>query len=88
MAVGIGACLGFAAAAAAFAASGGSDAAVAHRPQLEFAGEGGDSFGTVAAAGDFNGDGFPDVIVGAPNGGPNQEGRAYLYYGGPSADDV
>jgi hypothetical protein len=62
---------------------------VAYRRQMDLAGEvPGDSYGTVAAAGDVNGDGFPDVIVGAPNGGPNQEGRAYLYFGGPAADDV
>lgn len=42
-------------------------------------------FGTsVSAAGDVNGDGYSDVIVGAPqyDGGQTNEGRAYVYYGG------
>jgi hypothetical protein len=40
----------------------------------------------VATAGDVNGDGYSDVLVGAPyydNGQPD-EGRAYLYLGSPS----
>lgn len=45
-----------------------------------------DLYGTsVALAGDVNGDGFPDIIVGAPREGHsnpcNEAGRAYLYYG-------
>jgi len=42
-------------------------------------------FGTsVSAAGDVNGDGYSDVIVGAPqyDNGQTDEGRAYVYYGG------
>ncbi len=45
---------------------------------------GGDSFGTsVRTAGDVNGDGLADLIVGAPNysGGYSHVGRAYLYLG-------
>jgi hypothetical protein len=46
----------------------------------------GDFFGiSVASAGDVNGDGYADVIVGAENAGA---GRAYVYYGGPGADAV
>jgi hypothetical protein len=44
----------------------------------------GDSFGTpVASAGDVNGDGFSDVLVGAweYDNGQNNEGRAFLYLG-------
>ncbi|MCY7362767.1 MAG: integrin alpha, partial [Ignavibacteria bacterium] len=45
----------------------------------------GDNYGrSVASAGDVNGDGFDDVIIGAPNnnaGGINA-GRAYIYFGG------
>jgi hypothetical protein len=42
-----------------------------------------DSFGTaVSNAGDVNGDGFADVIVGAPAGDNTQlKGRSYVYYG-------
>ncbi len=44
-------------------------------------------FGTsVAGAGDLNGDGYGDVIVGAPDydNGSTDEGRAYVYYGSAS----
>lgn len=41
------------------------------------------SFGYVAGAGDVNGDGYSDVIVGAPNSNSNK-GAAYLYLGSPS----
>jgi len=39
---------------------------------------------SVASAGDFNGDGYPDFIIGAQQAG--YEGKAFLYYGGPSLD--
>jgi hypothetical protein len=49
----------------------------------------GDWFGiSVASAGDVNGDGYSDVIVGAPDNdavGTNA-GRAYIYFGGPGMD--
>ena len=38
---------------------------------------------SVAGAGDFNGDGYSDFIVGARYAGP---GKAFIYYGGPSLD--
>jgi hypothetical protein len=42
------------------------------------------SFGSsVATAGDVNGDGYEDVIVGAP-GMSNTAGRAYVFLGGPN----
>jgi len=39
---------------------------------------------SVASAGDFNGDGYPDFIIGAQQSG--YEGKAFIYYGGPSLD--
>jgi hypothetical protein len=51
----------------------------------------GDRFGcSVGTAGDVNGDGYADVIVGAyaNDAGGTEAGRAYVYYGGPGADAV
>lgn len=42
---------------------------------------------SVAPAGDVNGDGFGDVIVGAPLYG-NRPGRAYVFFGGAAPDAV
>ena len=41
---------------------------------------------TVAIAGDVNGDGYSDVIVGAPtyDNSPNDEGKVWAYYGAPN----
>jgi len=41
---------------------------------------------SVATAGDVNGDGYSDLIVGAPffSNGQSEEGRAYLFLGSPS----
>ncbi len=51
----------------------------------------GDNFGySVSPAGDLNGDGYSDVIVGAPyndNGGTDA-GRVYIYFGGASMDNT
>jgi hypothetical protein len=59
-------------------------------PDMTFTGEAAnDQFGiSVSAAGDANGDGFSDVIVGAHqnDGGGPEAGRVYLYYGGPGLD--
>ena len=45
---------------------------------------------SVASAGDVNGDGYGDVIVGAPyyDNGSTNEGRAYLYLGSSSGLDA
>jgi hypothetical protein len=46
----------------------------------------GDSSGVVSSAGDVNGDGFADLIVGAPRadsaGGATYEGESYVIFGG------
>ena len=49
----------------------------------------GDRFGdSVGGAGDVNGDGFSDVIVGETDGGSGNEGRAYVFLGGPAVDAI
>ncbi len=43
-------------------------------------------FGFSVSSGDFNGDGYDDVLVGAHlyDGGETNEGRVFVYFGGPS----
>ena len=45
---------------------------------------------SVSSAGDVNGDGFDDLIVGAPYGddGGNRAGEAYVLYGGSGLGDI
>ncbi|RKY21148.1 MAG: hypothetical protein DRQ55_05390 [Planctomycetota bacterium] len=43
---------------------------------------------SVASAGDVDGDGFGDLIIGAPDCGPNFRGAAYLLYGSADLPDV
>ena len=45
---------------------------------------------SVAGAGDVNGDGYDDVIIGAPMvySGGSAAGEAYIHFGGPSMDGV
>jgi len=56
-------------------------------PSAEWTSDGGaagEQYGfSVASSGDVNGDGYADVVVGAPNAGGGF-GMAYLYFGGPS----
>jgi len=48
----------------------------------------GDNMGnSVSSAGDVNGDGYSDVIVGAP-GYSSSKGRAYIFYGGELMDNI
>ncbi len=68
-----------------------SDEALTLNPETDadiiFNGESNSFFGfSVSSAGDFNGDGFDDVIVGAPFADRNSEtnsGAAYIFFGGP-----
>jgi len=66
-------------------------ASVVLGPWVPAGGQAGAAFGSsVAPAGDVNGDGYSDVIVGAPlyDNGQADEGRAYLFLGsanGPAA---
>jgi hypothetical protein len=60
-------------------------------PDLVLLGEAsGDVFGSSVSAGDVNGDGYSDVVVGAygNNAGGTDAGRVYVYYGGPGVDNV
>ncbi len=63
----------------------GSNSGLGATPTLALTGENpGDLFGSaVATAGDVNGDGYADVVVGA-SGYMSNIGRAYLYLGSPA----
>ncbi len=58
-------------------------------PDMRLLGEANDNyFGySVSDAGDVNGDGYPDFIVGAYRYS-SFKGRAYIYFGGPAFDNV
>lgn len=61
-------------------------------PDEQFKGESPlDSLGfSVSSAGDVNGDGYDDIVVGAPknDAAGNGAGRAYIYFGGLSFDNI
>lgn len=62
------------------------------RDRLTFEGfEDGEAFGyTVACAGDFNGDGYDDLLISAPDWevGGSPVGRVFMYFGGAAMDRV
>lgn len=43
---------------------------------------------SVSGVGDFNGDGFDDVIIGADTGGENEQGKSYVVFGSESGFDT
>ena len=60
-------------------------------PAMVMTGEtNGDLFGISVSAGDFNGDGCDDIIVGAENNNSSamQAGKAYIYFGGKNMTNV
>ena len=61
----------------------GSASGIPATPSVTLAGEGsGGEFGRNLTAGDVNGDGYPDLIVGA-HGFNSHLGKVYIYLGGP-----
>lgn len=64
---------------------------LASSPDLTFAGsEAGDLFGVGASsAGDVNGDGYNDIVIGAmAHSIGSKSNRGYIYFGGPNMDNV
>ncbi len=43
---------------------------------------------SLSIAGDVNGDGFKDIIIGAPRDDIDGRGRVYIYFGGPNMDNI
>lgn len=70
---------------------GGSSSTMDNKADLVISGsEAGDNLGfLVSPAGDVNGDGFDDVLVGAnlADGNGTDRGRVYLYLGGDPPDN-
>lgn len=56
-------------------------------PDMIFDGEPNSLFGCMIACGDIDGDGYDDIVIGAGKYNNNQ-GRVYLFYGGPDMDTI
>lgn len=68
----------------------GSASGLAAFPSLVLSGAASDRFGaSIAGVGDLNGDGYADLLVGAPGYGNTytRSGIVYAYYGGPAGID-
>jgi len=64
---------------------GGTGTAGTYATALVYTGEAsGDRYGSSLSGGDVNGDGYGDLLIGAPNRS-SSTGRAYAYYGSPAA---
>ena len=75
----------FAQGGAAYLYLGTSGGALAGPDTLIYGTEANENLGMgIGNAGDVNGDGYADVLVGSPNFGPNNEGRCRFLYGGPN----
>ena len=65
----------------------GTGNGISNQPTWSSEGKGGSNFGeSIASAGDVNGDGFFDIIIGASrySNGEENEGAAFVYYGSPT----
>ncbi len=65
----------------------GTGSGISTEPTWSGEGKGGSNFGeSIASAGDVNGDGFFDIIVGASrySNGEENEGAAFVYFGSPN----
>ena len=56
-------------------------------PDMIFGGDPNSSFGVRTACGDVDGDGYDDILIGAPRYN-NKQGRVCLFYGGPDMDNT
>gem|GEM_PF-3242851 len=57
-------------------------------PDVEIHGNGGSFAGNLAGCGDVNVDGYDDVVITAFDAGPGMTGEAYVYFGGSPMDTL